>query len=61
MKAKANVKQPTPDEIINEFFKTHEFTEIFVEGDVNNLTSEGKAVLALGITCYTAFCKHKKK
>jgi hypothetical protein len=60
MKTKFNVKQPTPDEIISDFFKTHDNSEIFVQGDVNILTSEGKAIFALGISCYNAFKKAHK-
>lgn len=31
MKSKFKVPQPSPDEIITDFFKTHDNSEIFVE------------------------------
>lgn len=59
MKSKAKVKQPSPDEIINDYLKTHNPNELFVNGDVSCLTDDGKAVLAIGLTCFTAFNKLK--
>lgn len=61
MNVKAKLKQPSPDEILNEFFKTNSPSDLFVDGDVNCLTENGKAVLAIGIQVYKSFYKANKK
>ena len=60
MKVKCKVPQPSPDEIISEFFETRKVEDIFIHGDYNNLTDDGKALLALGIVTFTQFQKIKR-
>lgn len=60
MKVKAKVNQPSPDEIINDFFSTRDPAQFFVNGDISCLTDDGKAILAIGIKVFSSFEKHKR-
>lgn len=60
MKVNATVKQPTPEEIINEYFADKDPKFFFVDGSVDCLTDDGKACLAIGITVFKQFKKNHK-
>lgn len=60
MKAKAKAKQPSPDEILTDYFASHRLDEIFVDCDADCLTDDGKAVLALGLLVYKGFNSAKR-
>ena len=60
MKAKAKVKQPSPDEVINEWFKLHDPAQFFVNGDISCLTDDGKAIFAIGVKVFSSFEYHKR-